>query len=46
MNTDSNEVLILQTYIKTEEFLRSEINEDEHVIRNMFDRDVEYIDSW
>jgi hypothetical protein len=33
-------------YQNGKEFLRSEINEDELVIRNMFDRDIEYIDSW
>jgi hypothetical protein len=33
-------------YQNGKEFLRSEINEDELIIRNMFDRDIEYIDSW
>jgi len=33
-------------YQNGKEFLRSEINEDQLVIRNMFDRDIEYIDSW
>ena len=46
MNTDSNEVLSANIYQNGKEFLRSEINEDELVIRNMFDRDIEYIDSW
>ena len=33
-------------YQNGKEFLRSEINEDQLEIRNMFDRDIEYIDSW
>jgi len=33
-------------YQNGKEFLRSEINENELQIRNMFDRDIEYIDSW
>ena len=33
-------------YQNGKEFLRSEINEDQLLIRNMFDRDIEYIDSW
>jgi len=33
-------------YQNGKEFLRSEINEDQLVIRNMFDRDIEYIDTW
>ena len=33
-------------YQNGKEFLRGEINEDELIIRNMFDRDIEYIDSW
>ena len=33
-------------YQNGKEFLRSEIKEDELQIRNMFDRDIEYIDSW
>ena len=33
-------------YQNGKEFLRSEINEDELIIRNMYERDIEYIDSW
>ena len=33
-------------YQNGKEFLRSEIKEDELQIRNMFDRDIEYIDTW
>ena len=33
-------------YQNGKEFLRSEINENELIIRNMYERDIEYIDSW
>ena len=33
-------------YQNGKEFLRSEINEDQLEIRNMYERDIEYIDSW
>ena len=33
-------------YQNGKEFLRSEINEDQLEIRNMYGRDIEYIDSW
>jgi len=33
-------------YQNGKEFLRSEIKEDELVIRNMYGRDIEYIDTW
>ena len=33
-------------YQNGKEFLRSEIKEDELVMRSMYERDIEYIDSW